>query len=109
MEPSDNTAHVTVLRIAHDHPCLPGHFPGQPVVPGVLLLDSVLNAAAAWLGEPVAVTSLPQAKFIAPLLPGEDARIELQRVADELRFVIRRNDAVIAQGVLGLRSITDPS
>ena len=105
MEPADDTtAYATVLRIAHDHPCLPGHFPGQPVVPGVLLLDGVLNAATAWLGRPVAVKSLPQAKFIAPLFPGEEARLELKQVADELRFVIRRNDAVIAQGVLGIRN-----
>lgn len=100
----DNTAHVTVLRIAPDHPSLPGHFPGQPVVPGVLLLDGVLNAAAAWLGAPVTVKSLPQAKFIAPLFPGEEAQLELKQVANELRFVIRRNDAVIAQGALTIRN-----
>lgn len=33
-----------VLRIAADHPALAGHFPGRPIVPGVLVLDEVLHA-----------------------------------------------------------------
>ena len=37
---------MSVFRIAADHPCLPGHFPGQPVVPGVVVLDRVL--APGW-------------------------------------------------------------
>lgn len=35
----------TALRIGADHPCLPGHFPGRPVVPGVVLLDRVAALA----------------------------------------------------------------
>ena len=37
--------------IGHDHPALPGHFPGQPVVPGVVLLDRVLEAVEREAGE----------------------------------------------------------
>lgn len=33
--------------VPHDHPCLPGHFPGRPVVPGVVVLDHVLQAVEA--------------------------------------------------------------
>lgn len=94
----DNAMHATVLRIPHDHPSLPGHFPGQPVAPGVLLLDRVVAAAEAWLGTAIAVRSLPQVKFIAPLLPGQEAQLELKRAGDEFRFILRRDDAIIAQG-----------
>ena len=95
---NDNAMHVTVLRIPHDHPSLAGHFPGQPVAPGVLLLDRIVAAAETWLGTPVTVRSLPQVKFIAPLLPGEEAELELKRVGDEFRFILRRDAAIIAQG-----------
>jgi len=67
------------FEVAPDHPCLPGHFPGQPVVPGVLLLDQALAACEQWLDAPVRLRALPQVKFLQPLLPGQPARIELQR------------------------------
>lgn len=95
---NDNAMHATVLCIPHDHPSLPGHFPGQPVVPGVLLLDLIVAAAEAWLGTAVSVRSLPQVKFIAPLLPGQKARLELKRAGEEFRFILRRDAAILAQG-----------
>ncbi len=54
--------------IAADHPCLAGHFPGNPIVPGVVLLDEVLRAFADWrpADRPVGI---PQVKFLAPLRP----------------------------------------
>ena len=39
-----DAALVAWCRVAADHPALPGHFPGRPIVPGVLLLDAVLQA-----------------------------------------------------------------
>lgn len=66
--------------VARNHPCLPGHFPGRPVVPGVVILDHVLAAIEGEYG-PLAALRLPQVKFLQPLLPGQTARIELQAVA----------------------------
>lgn len=93
-----NAVHATVLCIPHDHPSLAGHFPGQPVVPGVLLLDQIIAAAETWLGTAVTLQSLPQVKFIAPLLPGQQAQLELKRIGTEFRFILRRDDTIVAQG-----------
>lgn len=54
-----------------DHPAFPGHFPGRPILPGVLLLDAVLQAAG--LGQ----AHLLRAKFTAPVLPGDVVEIAL--------------------------------
>lgn len=60
------------------HPALPGHFPGHPIVPGVVLLDRVSAAIEALHGA--APLRWPQVKFLQPLLPGQPAQVELQPV-----------------------------
>jgi 3-hydroxymyristoyl/3-hydroxydecanoyl-(acyl carrier protein) dehydratase len=61
------------FAIDASHPSLPGHFPGQPIVPGVLLLDHVLSGIASALGRPV--VTLQQVRFAAMLLPAETAQV----------------------------------
>jgi 3-hydroxyacyl-[acyl-carrier-protein] dehydratase len=85
-----------------DHPALPGHFPGHPVVPGVVVLDRVLAAIEATHG-PLGALRLPQVKFVQPLLPGEAARIEIDPVMAEgapprWRFRVLRGDTLVASG-----------
>ena len=83
--------------IAPDHPSLPGHFPGRPLVPGVLLLDRVVAAIEARHG-PLGPLRLPQVKFVQPLLPGESARIELEGAAPRWRFRVMRGELLLASG-----------
>lgn len=83
--------------IAPDHPSLPGHFPGRPLVPGVVLLDRVVAAIEARHG-PLGALRLPQVKFMQPLLPGEPARVELDGDAPRWRFRVLRGDTVLASG-----------
>jgi len=83
--------------IPSDHPSLPGHFPGRPVVPGVVVLDRVIDAIEARHG-PVGALRLPQVKFVQPLLPGEAAEIALEGEAPRWRFRVTRQGDVIASG-----------
>lgn len=93
---------MSALRfvVPASHPSLPGHFPGNPVVPGVVLLAHVQAAIEAAHGALPALR-LPQAKFLRPLLPGQEATIELEAVADAAgarrwRFrVLRAGDAAL--------------
>ena len=93
-----NDSFQTALRIDPSHPALAGHFPGNPVVPGVVVLERVAAALRAWRGERVEKLD---AKFVQPLLPGEDAMIELRADAGRIRFAVRRVDGVpLARGTL---------
>lgn len=85
------------FTIASDHPSLPGHFPGRPLVPGVVVLDRVIAAIEAQQGA-LGPVRLPQVKFLQPLLPGEAARIELDGAAPRWRFRVLRGETLIASG-----------
>jgi len=85
-----------VFRVAVDHPSLPGHFPGSPLVPGVLLLEQVALALRAWRGERLA--RVLDAKFMAPLLPEQQATVTLTEANGRVRFEIRHDDGLLARG-----------
>lgn len=91
------------FEVAADHPSLAGHFPGHPLVPGVLILDRLLDALAAW--EPAgssanASLNLIQVKFLAPLKPGVPAEAVLTRSNQRLGFRIEQDGRVLVQGQL---------
>lgn len=84
------------LRISATHPSLPGHFPGQPVVPGVVLLDRVAAALeGAGLGR---FKRIGVVKFLAPLLPDEDAEISADICGERVSFRVERSGAPILRG-----------
>lgn len=95
------------FRIAPDHPALPGHFPGRPIVPGVLVLDHVIACVRERTGRDV--VRVPRVKFAAPLLPGEVARVEFTQREGSLSFKVCALRAevrqVIAEGSLVLGSV----
>ncbi|WP_147652898.1 beta-hydroxyacyl-ACP dehydratase [Vulcaniibacterium gelatinicum] len=95
---------MSSFAVAPDHPCLPGHFPGRPVVPGVLVLEHVLEAIEAEHGPLPDGLALPQVKFLQPLLPGEPAEVTLDGAAPRWRFrVLRTGDgALLASGEIAL-------
>lgn len=97
---NDIAAHITV---PHDHPSLAGHFPGRPTVPGVVLLDAVLDTIRARAGRAVTLESIVSTKFLQAVEP--DRRIELQikfapDAADrwKARFVATYAAATVLEG-----------
>ena len=93
-----NDPFKAALRIDPAHPALAGHFPGNPVVPGVVLLERVAAALRAWRGERVARLD---AKFLRPLLPDEDAMVALHAESALIRFTVVRADGItLARGTL---------
>ena len=76
-------------------------------MPGVVLLQCVLDEAERWLGRELSTRALPQAKFSAPLLPEQDASVELRRTKNELRFSVTRDAQVVAQGLFALADSID--
>ena len=97
----------STCQIGERHPAFDGHFPGQPVLPGVVLLSEVLAAA---LAEPAIAQRLGErpvfesAKFLSPVGPDSALDIVLceRAVAGGAAwsFDVRRGERVVARGVL---------
>jgi 3-hydroxyacyl-[acyl-carrier-protein] dehydratase len=59
-----------------DHPAAQGHFPGNPVIPGAVLLAEVLRAIESELGMTAIPCEITSAKFLSPARPGDRFLIE---------------------------------
>jgi len=87
--------------IPADHACLPGHFPGDPLVPGTLILERVLHALRRQRPG-LRLTRVVSAKFVSPLRPDQDFTIHFRERAGETGFECRRGETLIASGRLRL-------
>ncbi|MGH0035904.1 MAG: hypothetical protein ACQGVK_12835 [Myxococcota bacterium] len=92
------------LRVPLDLDCIPGHFPGVPIVPGVVQVDWVMRAIAGWTGRRPSIRSLEALKFKKPLRPGNELVLALERDGDgaPYRFEFRQGEDVYSSGRIHL-------
>jgi len=65
---------LAVVRFS-DEVC-EGHFPGDPLVPAVVLIEAVRCAAERSAGKDLAIARIVDAKFLAEVLPGKELAID---------------------------------
>lgn len=95
----------TVFRIPADHPAFAGHFPGMPIVPGVVLLDEVMHIVLEAQGLAVEDWKIASAKFLSPLGPDATVAIEHEvQTSGAIHFDILDGERRIATGSLTPRS-----
>ncbi|MFP6562303.1 AMP-binding protein [Paraburkholderia sp. B3] len=103
--PTGKTPGATTVSftIPADHPALPGHFPGQPIVPGVVLLDHAIDAIGAALNRPMDAWRLGAAKFLSPAAPGEPLDLAFDATASgAIRFTVQAGARDVASGTLSV-------
>ncbi len=77
-----------IKNVTINEPFFVGHFPDRPVVPGVILIEMVAQAAIVALFRPedppqeVALVSVKEAKFRQPVIPGDQIEIIAEVIKD---------------------------
>ncbi len=95
----------SVLHLAAEHPAYAGHFPGQPILPGVVILAEVLGAVAVATGVATDRWTISSAKFRQPAVPGTALMLVHERTASgDVRFDVLAGTSVVASGVLARRA-----
>jgi 3-hydroxyacyl-[acyl-carrier-protein] dehydratase len=92
---------ITSLPIPADHPAYAGHFPGRPVLPGVVLLDAALRALERAGRGSLDQWAINSAKFQSAVRPGEELTLQHETLPNgSIRFAIRTADRAVASGTL---------
>jgi UDP-3-O-[3-hydroxymyristoyl] N-acetylglucosamine deacetylase/3-hydroxyacyl-[acyl-carrier-protein] dehydratase len=89
IEVEDSKRIVGIKNVTINEPFFQGHFPGHPIMPGVLIVEAMAQTGGMLLmemvGEPydrkvVYFMSLDNVKFRRPVKPGDQLRLELEMV-----------------------------
>ena len=89
-----------LVTIKKNHPSLAGHFPGNPVIPGVVILEEVLETIRQSEPVMISLSGAPILKFHAPLHPEEELTIRLEPYHSQgRRFTCTTGTRLIASGL----------
>jgi 3-hydroxyacyl-[acyl-carrier-protein] dehydratase len=103
---------VAIKNVSINEPFFQGHFPGYPIMPGALVVESIAQAGGTLLlpevpdreNKLMVFTSIERAKFRRPVLPGDQLRIEIN-VLNWRSRAVKMEGRVTVQGQLACEAI----
>ena len=112
---------VGIKNVTINEPFFQGHFPGEPVMPGVLILEAMGQVGSVMMADVpgamdekliVFLTTIESAKFRKPVKPGDQLRTEATLVrhrgrVGKVRFVSTVDGEVVAEAVMGFVTATN--
>jgi len=92
---------VAIKNVTINEPFFQGHFPGTPVLPGVIIIEAMAQAGAVLLFREVKdrenkllyFTSIEEARFRKPVVPGDQLRLEVSVIKHKMGFAKLRGEA----------------
>ena len=91
---------VRFLSVPAEHPVFRGHFPGNPIVPGVMLLEWVTREVAQVLECAPSALRVRESKFFTPLAPLQQAKLSFEVGERRCAFDIQHEATRIARGIV---------
>ncbi len=117
VEVEAETSAVGIKNVTVNEPYFEGHFPGRPIMPGVLIIEAMAQTAAALVvasigpaaaGKPVYFMTIDQARFRRPVVPGDQLRIKVvkqQKKFGVWKFVGQATvqDQLVAEAIISAK------
>lgn len=117
---------VAIKNVSINEQFFQGHFPGFPIMPGVLIVEAMAQAGGALLltevedraGKLIVFTGIEKARFRRPVVPGDQLRIEVEMLAwKKLGSIVAVRIAgkafvegkLVSEATLGCQLISTPS
>ena len=103
-----NESVTGIKSVTYNEPFFPGHFPGRPVMPGVLILESMAQTAACLISYQdkslssnnlVFFTGIEKAKFRKPVIPGNELILKINLMSNK-RSLYKFNGQAFVQNNL---------
>jgi beta-hydroxyacyl-ACP dehydratase FabZ len=101
---------VGIKNVTINEPFFQGHFPGQPIMPGVLILEAMAQVAGVMAlktvppeqvqNKVIYFMTIDKAKFRKPVIPGDQIRFEMDVLKMRSNIVNFRGQAVVDGGVV---------
>ena len=113
---------VALKNVSANEPHFAGHFPGFPIMPGVLIVEAIAQAGGALLlteipdreGKLMVFTGIERARFRKPVIPGDQLRIEVEvlawrSTATRMQGMVYVGDKLVCEAVVTCQLVPRPA
>lgn len=100
---------VGIKNVTINEPFFVGHFPGNPVMPGVLIIEAMAQVGGIlafhsspkeWAGSLVYFMGIDKVRFRKPVVPGDQLRLKLTTIRQKQRVFKMRGEAYVEDSLV---------
>ena len=95
---------VGIKNVSINEPFFVGHFPGNPIMPGVLIIEAMAQVGGVlafhsspkeWAGSLVYFMGMDKVRFRKPVVPGDQLRLQLTTIRQKQKVFKMRGEAYV--------------